>query len=77
MDSSPASNTQVGYTGLVNKACKRDLTKSTVIKIYLDDALSDGPVERTVGYKASFFKPSKEEEYRKAWGVFANSETEK
>ncbi len=77
MDSLPVSNTQVGYTGLVNKACKRDLTKGTVIKFYLDDALSDRPVERTVEYKASFFKPSKEEEYRKAWVAFANSETEK
>ena len=30
------------------------------------------PVERTVEYKAPFFKPDREEDYRVAWEVFVN-----
>jgi hypothetical protein len=47
------------------------LQTGTVTKTWLDDTLPGGPVERTVEYKAPFFKPDREEDYRVAWGVFA------
>ncbi len=72
MDSLPASNTQVGYTGLVNKACKCGLTEGTVINFYLDNALYGVPVERTVEYEAPYFKPDRAEDYCVAWGIFEN-----
>lgn len=46
------------------------MTEGTVSKTYLDDTLPGGPVERTVEYKAPFFKPDREEDYRVAWGFF-------
>jgi hypothetical protein len=39
----------------------------TVYKTYLDDTLPGGEVERTVEYKAPFFRPDREEDYRVAW----------
>jgi len=45
----------------------------TVYKTYLDDTLPGGEVERTVEYKAPFFRPDREEDYRVAWEVFRNS----
>jgi|GEM_PF-6303853 len=38
----------------------------------LEDTLPGGPAERTVEYKAPFFLPDREEDYRVAWEVFAN-----
>ncbi len=37
-----------------------------------DDNLPDGPWETTVKYKAPFFRPYREEDYRVAWGIFEN-----
>jgi hypothetical protein len=42
----------------------------SVYKTYLDDTLPGGEVERTVEYKAPFFRPDREEDYRVAWEVF-------
>jgi hypothetical protein len=42
----------------------------SVYKTYLDDTLPGGEVERTVEYKAPFFRPDREEDYRVAWEIF-------
>ena len=47
----------------------------SVYKTYLDDTLPGGEVERTVEYKAPFFRPDREEDYRVAWGIFTDSKT--
>lgn len=47
------------------------MTEGTVSKTYLDDTLPGGPMERTVEYKAPFFKPDREEDYRVAWEFFS------
>jgi len=44
----------------------------TVYKTYLDDTLPGGEVERTVEYKAPFFRPDREEDYRVAWEIFTD-----
>ncbi|OJT00353.1 class I SAM-dependent DNA methyltransferase [Marinobacter nauticus] len=46
------------------------LQEGSVYKTYMDDTLPGGPVERTVEYKAPFFRPDREEDYRVAWGIF-------
>lgn len=46
------------------------LQEGSVYKTYLDDTLPGGPVERIVEYKAPFFRPDREEDYRVAWEVF-------
>ena len=46
------------------------LTEGTVRKTYLDDTLPGGPTERTVEYKAPFFRPDREEDYLVAWSIF-------
>lgn len=51
------------------------LQEGSVYKTYLDDTLPGGPTERTVEYKAPFFRPDREEDYRVAWEVLGN-ETE-
>ena len=48
------------------------LQEGSVYKTYLDDTLPGGPVERTVEYKAPFFRPDREEDYRVAWEIFIN-----
>lgn len=48
------------------------LPEGTVTKTYLDDTLPGGPTERTVEYKAPFFKPDREQDYRIAWVFFAD-----
>ncbi|WP_303293724.1 hypothetical protein [Marinobacter sp. ST-43] len=48
------------------------LQEGSVYKTYMDDTLPGGPVERTVEYKAPFFRPDREEDYRVAWEVFVN-----
>lgn len=52
------------------------LQEGTVTKTFLDDTLPGGPVERTVQYKAPFFKPDREEDYRVAWEIFESQELE-
>lgn len=47
------------------------LQQGTITKTYLDDTLPGGPTERTVEYKAPFFKPDREEDYRVAWEFFS------
>ncbi|WP_219862615.1 Eco57I restriction-modification methylase domain-containing protein [Vreelandella piezotolerans] len=49
----------------------QDLREGSVYKTYTDDTLPGGPVERTVEYKAPFFRPDREEDYRVAWEVFS------
>jgi hypothetical protein len=46
------------------------LQEGSVYKTYIDDTLPGGPTERTVEYKAPFFRPDREEDYRVAWEVF-------
>lgn len=48
------------------------LQEGSVYKTYMDDTLPGGPVERTVEYKAPFFRPDREEDYREAWDVFSS-----
>lgn len=48
----------------------RDLEEGTVTKTFMDDTLPGGPVERTVEYRAPFFRPDREQDYRIAWGFF-------
>lgn len=48
----------------------KDLESGTVRKTFMDDTLPGGPTERTIEYKAPFFKPDREQEYRMAWGFF-------
>ncbi|MBR9924997.1 MAG: class I SAM-dependent DNA methyltransferase [Gammaproteobacteria bacterium] len=48
------------------------LQEGSVYKTYMDDTLPGGPMERTVAYKAPFFRPDREEDYRVAWEVFVN-----
>ena len=54
----------------------QNLTEGTVSKTYMDDTLPpaegspDGPTERTIQYRAPFFKPDREEDYRVAWKIF-------
>ena len=46
------------------------LQKGTVSKTFIDDTQPGGPVDRTVEYHTPFFKPDREEDYRRAWGFF-------
>lgn len=49
----------------------KGLESGVVRKTFMDDTLSGGPTERTMEYKAPFFKPDREKDYRMAWGVFS------
>lgn len=51
----------------------KHLQEGSVYKTYLDDTLPGGPTERTVEYKAPFFRPDREEDYRVAWEIFSES----
>ena len=46
------------------------LQEGSVYKTYIDDTLPGGPMERTVEYKAPFFRPDREADYRVAWEIF-------
>jgi len=59
-------NTALGWEDI------QALTEGSVYKTYMDDTLPGGPIERTVEYKAPFFKPDREEDYRVAWEIFLN-----
>lgn len=48
----------------------KDLKSGIVTKTFMDDTIPDGPVERTVEYVAPFFRPDREEDYRRAWKFF-------
>lgn len=50
----------------------KEMQEGVVRKTYEDDTLPDGPWETTVEYKAPFFRPDREEDYRVAWGIFEN-----
>ncbi|AKV98097.1 hypothetical protein ACP86_19220 [Marinobacter sp. CP1] len=45
------------------------LQEGSVYKTYMDDTLPGGPTERTVEYKAPFFRSDREEDYRVAWEI--------
>ena len=49
---------------------------SKVRKTFMDDTLPGGPYETTIEYSAPFFKPDREEDYRRAWAFFAEQENE-
>jgi hypothetical protein len=68
-----------GLTGVGFKSKKwktvKDMESGTVEQTVEDDTLSrqqSGPVERTIVYEAPFDKCDREEDYERAWGVFAN-----
>jgi len=48
------------------------LEDGSVYKTYMDDTLPGGPTECTVEYKAPFFRPDREADYRVAWEIFLN-----
>ncbi|MFB9147099.1 hypothetical protein ACFFU2_11305 [Halomonas alkalicola] len=48
----------------------KEMQEGVVRKTYEDDTLPDGPWETTVEYKAPFFRPDREEDYRVAWEIF-------
>ncbi len=50
----------------------KDNKRGTVVKIYIDDTLPGGPVERTIEYVAPFDTCNRVEDYRTAWAFFAN-----
>ncbi|MGO2137034.1 MAG: Eco57I restriction-modification methylase domain-containing protein [Marinobacter sp.] len=52
----------------------QNLEEGSVYKTYLDDTLPGGPTERTVEYKAPFFRPDREEGYRVAWEIFSSAD---
>lgn len=47
---------------------------SKVRKTFEDDTLPGGPYETTIEYVAPFFKPDREEDYRRAWAFFSNQQ---
>lgn len=49
---------------------------SKVRKTFEDDTLPGGPYETTIEYVAPFFKPDREEDYRRAWVFFAKEHNE-
>lgn len=49
---------------------------SKVRKTFMDDTLPGGPYETTIEYVAPFFKPDREQDYRRAWAFFAERENE-
>jgi len=46
------------------------LTEGTITKTTMDDTLPGGPTEKAIDYRAPFFKPDREEDYRRAWLFF-------
>lgn len=49
----------------------KDLPAGSIVrKTFMDDTLPGGPKEKTIEYKAPFFKPDREEDYRRAWVFF-------
>ena len=54
----------------------RDLKTGSITKTFMDDTLPDGPHQRTIEYKAPFFCPDREEDYRVAWEFFESQSAE-
>ncbi|MFO7818269.1 MAG: hypothetical protein R6V39_11415, partial [Desulfovibrionales bacterium] len=50
----------------------KDIQEGVVSKTYGDDTLPSCPWETFVEYKAPFFRPDREEDYRVAWEIFDN-----
>ena len=48
----------------------KDMTSGTVEKVFIDDTLPGGPVERTVVYEAPFDRCDREEDYAVVWAEF-------
>lgn len=48
---------------------------SKVRKTFNDDTLPGGPYETTIEYAAPFFKPDREEDYRRAWAFFEQEQS--
>jgi hypothetical protein len=48
----------------------QNLPSGIVSKTFQDDTRPGGPRERTIEYKAPFFKPDREHDYRIAWAFF-------
>src|SRR5690554_5462187 len=53
----------------------KELQEGVGRKTYEDDTLPDGPWETTVEYKAPFFRPDREEDYRVAWEIFEEEQS--
>ncbi|MEC8860278.1 MAG: hypothetical protein VYE29_09805 [Pseudomonadota bacterium] len=51
----------------------KDLESGSVHKTFRDNTLPGGRTERTIEYKAPFFKPDREQDYRIAWDFFVNN----
>ena len=49
----------------------KDMTEGEVSRTFMDDTLPGGPKERTIRYKAPFFKMNREDDYRRAWDFFS------
>ena len=49
------------------------LKQGVVTKMFMDDTLPGGPIERTIEYQAPFVKPDREEDYKRAWAFFESS----
>ena len=60
-------NTALGWEDI------QHLTEGSVYKTYIDDTLPGGPTERTVEYKAPFFRPDREVDYGVAWEIFSQT----
>ncbi|HET8636843.1 MAG TPA: hypothetical protein VFL96_08335, partial [Acidobacteriaceae bacterium] len=50
----------------------QDMEAGTVTKTFIGDTLPGDPQERTIEYRAPFFKPDREQDYRIAWAFFQN-----
>lgn len=66
-DSQDESNIALGWEDICN------ITTGTITKTFMDDTLPDGPHQRTIEYKAPFFCPDREEDYRVAWEFFESA----
>lgn len=55
----------------------KDMTEGEVTRTFMDDTLPGGPKERTIRYKAPFFKMNREEDYARAWAFFSAMKDEK
>jgi uncharacterized protein with HEPN domain len=51
------------------------LQEGCVYKTYTDDTLPGGAVERTVEYKAPFFRPDREKDYKIAWRILEDTDS--
>ncbi|MEX0328915.1 MAG: hypothetical protein AB3N07_09350 [Ruegeria sp.] len=59
----------VGLDRKTWEGCK-DMSEGSVSKIFVDDTMPGGPIERTVNYAAPFILPNREEDYERIWSIF-------